>query len=43
MHLGLLDLRFVEVGVLVPDVAADDVACESEVASPVVMSVGSGS
>jgi len=41
---GLLDLRFVDVGVLVPDVAADDAGCDSEVARVVVvMSEDSGS
>lgn len=44
---GLLDLRtagFVEVGVLVPDVAADDADCGSEVArDAAVMSASSGS
>lgn len=42
MHLGLFDLRLVDVGVLVPDVVVEDGAGES-VASDVVISEDSGS
>lgn len=43
MHLGLFDLRFVPVGVLVPDVVVDDGAGESAASVAVVMSEDSGS
>ena len=45
VHLGLLDLRgLVDVGVLAPEVAAEDTGCDSEVARVVVViSDGSGS
>lgn len=43
MHRGLFDLRFVPVGVLVPDVVVDDGAVESVTRLVVVMSEDSGS
>ena len=42
VHRGLLDLRLVEVGVLVPELAADDVVLEEGAARDAVMSDDSG-
>lgn len=43
MHRGLLDLRLVEVGVLVPELAADDAELPDGAASVAVISEASGS